>query len=168
MKKIIRLTEGDIHKIINEVLNYLNEESKREFNYIDVKRKFKYPSVIEGARFSQHWIRDRKDRAEIYREMRRAPGRPVFSFLADTGQPGGLEIHSLLDNGFICIQNANTKIIVTFFIPSYNEITRYWEDLRIPVPINDRNFQNVKDNARINRPEYKKRAIAKGLDRSLW
>lgn len=129
--------------IVNEVLSYLDEGYQRPSDKFDVLYKLPTPSDLSDVETTAHWA-ERDGRRKEFAKLYPTAGKPVYSFVVDTGHPNGLEIHTITENGFIFVQNKRTKRVVTFILPSVNRFCRYWDSLGIPYPDrNDRTFNKI-------------------------
>ena len=132
MRKVVRLTESDLHRIVKEsvykILNiFEGNESNHIFNVIkELPNAYDFSSSINTS----HWANDRDSRRNSYDDI----GDGLYSFVVDTGHPDGHEIHTITDKAFIVIQNKRTKKIVTVLAARPGQIRRYWLNLNIDFP----------------------------------
>lgn len=133
MKKIIRLTEGELHHIIeNSVKRVLKEEFNRRGKF-DIVGELPNPVDVNNLQNTLHAKNDRNDRLNRIKSQI-GSGEPVVSFVVDTGHPNGNEIHTILNNGVIVIQNERTKKLITSLIARPGQIKRYWNNQGKRVP----------------------------------
>jgi len=75
-------------------------------------------------RNSNHWNRDRQNRAEIIAKI--GDGRIIKEMIVDNHHPAGAELHTLSDTGIITIFNARTHKMVTKLIARPGQVRRYF------------------------------------------
>ena len=83
---------------------------------------------------TQHFKRDRAERRQDIKSHNQTMGNPMYSFIVDTGNHLGQEIHTITDKAMIIIQGVNDARIITSYAARPKQITRYWDSLRMPYP----------------------------------
>ena len=131
----------NFRNIVNEVLCNLDEALER--TKFEVLRQLRNPVDLTNVRTTFHWDFERDERKRKLAQMLPNAGKPVYSFLVDEGPQRGVTIHTLTSSGLLYIQNAKTKKVVTFFVPTKKEVYRYWVELGIPYPFDDNAFRNI-------------------------
>ena len=75
---------------------------------------------------SNHWARDRKERAELVKRI--GLGNTIKEVEVDRHHKNGPEIHRISDTGIITIFNKRTKKMVTQLIARPGQIRRYYKE----------------------------------------
>lgn len=140
-RKVIKLTESDLHRIIKESVVSILEGFQRERGYFNVMDMFPTPANIpsdfdvENSEFdrrgiSDHFIDDRTDRIEnIVAANDYDIGTPMYSFVVDTGHPRGPEVHTITAKAIVVIQNYNDGRYATLWALTPKKLNRYFEGL---------------------------------------
>lgn len=140
MRKVIKLTESDLTRMVRNVVNMINEAYDRRGIFI-VLKMLPEPENPFNAEQSRHMSDDRWYRTLRFGGLQNS-GTPMYSFVVDTGHPKGDEIHTITDKACIIIQNEKTKRIVTMIYATPGNIKRYWRILDKPFP-RDEVFQEI-------------------------
>lgn len=141
MRRIIRLTESDLYKVIKESLSIILEGYHRRAGEFYVIKQLHKPANISNAGVTKHWG-DRGERLNAIHNMAGNIGDAIYSFLVDTGHKNGNEIHTITKKAFIIIQNENTGRLITILAARPGQIIRYWKLLGISAP-NDGYFSLI-------------------------
>lgn len=158
-KKIIRLTEEDIVHMIKESIQnilqntILNEAFHRLDDFFIVEKMLPYPVHPNLNWRTHHFQRDRGARRKEMSQHNQKIGTPMYSFIVDTGNHLGSEIHTITDRAILIIQGVNDKRIITYYPARPNQITRYWQKLNIPTPT-DAIFSYIIKFAKLNVKRY--------------
>lgn len=89
-----------------------------------------------------HFLYERFKRNQLVKDYLDDEFKVIAQFVVDKNHPNGNEIHTILDNGLIIIQNFNTKKVITYLIARPGQIRRYWYDLNLKVP-STKEFQDL-------------------------
>lgn len=97
------------HLTTNEALSFDNETLTEHYNY---ERKARHNKIMDNI----------------------GNGHCIATFRVDKGHPNGDELHNILSNGIILIQNERTKKVITELIARPQQIKRYWIDFKENFP----------------------------------
>ena len=139
-KKLFRLTESDLHRIVKDVVRRVVNEGFQRTSF-EVIAMLSKPVDLSNVKATEHW-KDRGDRISSYASKVRDVGDAVYSFVVDTKHPNGNEIHTITERAFIIIQNERTKKFITVLAARPAQITRYWKNLGKSIP-NDPTFNLI-------------------------
>ena len=90
-------------------------------------------TLPENIITTAHWSQERTERHNKVVEQL-GEGTLITAFLVDTGHPNGYEIHNIMSNGLILIQNERTQKLITELIARPAQLTRYWSGLHMQFP----------------------------------
>lgn len=76
---------------------------------------------------SEHYKKHRCRREKFINEHINGDGRMIDGFIVDNGHVGGLECHSITENGVILIHNLNSGVLISKLIARPEQIARYYE-----------------------------------------
>lgn len=139
-KKLFRLTESDLHRIVKDAVRRVVNEGFQRTSF-EVIAMLDKPMDLSNVKTTEHW-RDRSDRINSYASKVRDAGDAVYSFVVDTQHPNGYEIHTITERGFIVIQNERTKKFITILAARPPQIARYWRECGKKLP-NDETFNLI-------------------------
>lgn len=87
------------------------------------------------ANISKHYKKQRYKREKFINKYVNGDGRMVDGFIIDKGHKGGVEVHSITENGIIIIHNLVTGKLITKLCAREQQIKRYYESTgRTPPP----------------------------------
>ena len=133
MKQIIRLTEGQFHKVVEDTVRKIVEGYYRGVGQFYVKKMLSTPVDVSSATKTQHW-NERNGRMSTINSRAGEIGDAAYSFIVDTGHKNGAEIHTITEKAFIVIQNEETGRLVTILAARPGQIVRYWNYLGMDKP----------------------------------
>lgn len=136
IKNRIKLTESQLHNIVKESIYSILSEGFQRSSF-NVLGKTELPSSVSSLQGTAHFRNDRDGRMEKINQLIGGIGKPIDSFIVDTGHPSGNEIHTITSNGIIIIQNERTKKFITPLIARPNQVLRYYKGYNGMMPPRD-------------------------------
>ena len=88
---------------------------------------------MRNAIQTAHASIERKERiSKVFERINKKGTKLLDCFYVDKGHKNGPEIHCVYSTGDIIICNAKTDLLITAYLGTYRQLTRYYKACKIP------------------------------------